>query len=182
MNDDADEDGFNAELDSDESDPCIPSEEAIACDDTDPDQPEPPEASPLSYEFFEGQFESMPDFSRLTPVQTGTATTFSLPSGNDENFYAIRFVGKLFIEQAGEYTFYTESDDGSRLLINDALVVDNDGTHAVLEASGVIALPAGLHDIVLEYFQNDGLEALTVSWSSSDIAKQPIPESVLFAP
>ena len=183
--DDADKDGSNAESDPDESDPCKPDKEAIACDNSGPNEPpviEPPEASPLSYDLFEGEFGSVPDFSRLTSTQSGAATTFSLPSGNDEEFYALRFAGKLFVEQAGEYTFYTESDDGSRLIINDTLVVDNDGTHSVLEESGVIALSAGLHDIVLEYFQNGGLEALTVSWSSSDIAKQAIPEDVLFAP
>ncbi len=184
-NDDADEDGFNAELDRDESDPCVPSEEATACEDEGPMQPpviEPPEASPLSYDLFEGQFASLPDFSRLTPASSGSAETFSLIPGNGANFYALRFTGQLFVDEAAEYTFFTESDDGSRLFINGSLVVDNDGTHSRLEASGVIALPAGLHNIVLEYFQNDGLEALTVSWSSSDITKQAIPENVLFAP
>jgi len=179
-NDDADDDGYNAELDRDEADPCIPDEDAIACDDSDPI--EPPEASPLSYDYYEGQFSSMPDFSRLTPASSGTSTTFSLPDSNGVNFYALQFTGKLFIERADVYTFYTESDDGSILYIDGIRVVDNDGTHALAEASGVISLSAGLHDIVVAYFQNDGSEALSASWSSSTIAKETIPETVLFAP
>lgn len=176
-NDDADEDGFNAELDEDESDPCVPSVESLACDDTDPIEP-----SPLSYEYFAGQFNSMPDFGRLTSTLSGTAETFSLPANNGETSYALQYTGQLLVEQPGQYIFYTESDDGSLLYIDGTLVVNNDGTHSLAEESGTIALTAGLHSIVVEYFQNDGSEALTVSWSSSTIAKEVIPETVLFAP
>jgi len=179
-NDDADDDGVNAELDRDETDPCVPNEESLACDN--PDPIEPPEPSPLSYEYFEGQFNSMPDFTRLTPASSGTSATFSLPPSIDEQFYAVQFTGRLFVDRADVYTFYTESDDGSILYINGLQVVDNDGTHALLEESGVVALDAGVHDIVLAYFQNDGLESLSVSWSSSTRAKETIPETVLFAP
>jgi len=178
-NDDADEDGSDAELDRDETDPCVPDDQAIACDNAEPDEPP---ASPLTYEYYEGRFENMPDFSILTPSDSGTAATFTLPPSNGEQFYALQFKGKLLVEQADEYTFYSESDDGSLLFINGNEVVNNDGTHALAEESGVVVLPEGLHDIVLQYFQNNGSEGLTVSWSSSTISKQVIPEDVLFAP
>jgi len=124
----------------------------------------------------------MPDFSLLTPTRSGTAETFSLPPSDGVKFYALRYSGRLFVEKAGEYTFFTESNDGSLLYINDNLVVNNDGSHNLLEESGVIALDTGLHDIVVEYFQNNGSEALTVSWSTPTIAKQAIPATVLFEP
>jgi len=194
-NDDADEDGANAEEDRDEGNPCIPDEDAIACDDTDtvtdpptdppiviPPDMEPPAPSPLSYEYYEGQFESMPNFDALTPVRTGTAETFSLPPSEGVDLYALRFTGTLYVAQTDDFIFYSESNDGSRLYIDGNLIVNNDGVHNLIEVSGTTALAAGEHSIVLEYFQNRGTEGLTVSWSSSNIAKQPIPASVLFAP
>jgi len=186
-NDDADDDGFNAELDRDETDPCIPSDQTIACQESNQNEPpvvdppmtdppmvdppvvEPPEASLLSYGYYEGRFETMPDFDRLTPTSTGTAETFSLPPSDGAKFYALQYTGKIFIAEPGAYTFYTESNDGSLLYINGNVIVDNDGTHSLREASGTVALDAGLHDIVVEYFQNNGSEALTVSWSSSKL-------------
>ena len=44
------------------------------------------------------------------------------------------------------YTFYTESNDGSRLYIDGAEVVDNDGLPRRTRA-GTVALKQGLHRI-----------------------------------
>jgi len=189
-NDDRDEDQVDAELDIDEQDPCVPNDQAFACTEPgntappvgNPPAEVPPAASPLSYDYFEGNFENMPDFGRLTAASSGTANTFALPPSNGVKFYALRYTGKIFVEETGSYTFYTESNDGSILYINNALIVNNDGSHSLVEASGAIALNAGLHDIVVEYFQNNGSEELIVSWSGPNFNKQRIPDAVLFAP
>jgi len=187
---DADRDGANAEIDRDENNPCIPSDQVDACENIDSMEPpvedppilEPPEASLLSYNYYEGTFANMPDFDRLTVERSGTAENFSLPPSGGEKFYALQFSGQLFVAETGVYTFYSESNDGSLVYIDGNVVVDNDGSHALLEMSGETALSAGLHDIVVEYFQNNGSEALAVSWSSSTIDKQVIPDSLLFKP
>ena len=142
------------------------------------DQPD----TPLNYEFYEGRWGTMPDFNSLTPVRTGTIDTFSLPDNGGEQFYGLRILGQLRVDQTDNLTFFTESNDGSRLFINDVLVVDNDGQHTLLEQQGSVSLNAGLHAIMLEYFQSGGTEGLSVSWASNDIAKQTIPSSALFAP
>jgi hypothetical protein len=61
------------------------------------------------------------------------------------------------------FAFFTESDDGSRLLIGGRQVVLNDGMHAMEEKKGEIALAGGLHSIRVEFFERTGGEGLAVS-------------------
>ena len=43
----------------------------------------------------------------------------------------------------GVYTFQTRSDDGSVLYIHGEQVVNNDGSHAAIPATGMVALKKG---------------------------------------
>ncbi|MFQ7503364.1 MAG: PA14 domain-containing protein [Alistipes finegoldii] len=53
----------------------------------------------------------------------------------------------ILIPERGVWEFMTKSDDGSVLTIGDRKVVDNDGSHASVMATGRVALEAGLHPI-----------------------------------
>ncbi len=66
------------------------------------------------------------------------------------------FDGYITIDQAGTYTFYTESDDGSKLYLNGEEVVDNDGLHAAEEKSGKVYLSEGQHRIQVSFFERTG--------------------------
>ncbi len=135
----------------------------------------------VDYEYYEGTWDLLPDFDALTPVTTGTTTNFSIaPRLRDDNF-GFRFTSRIVIDTGGTYTFYTASDDGSQLFINGAMVVDNDGLHAVQEQSGSISLSAGEHDITVTFFERGGGQSLTVSYAGPGITKTPIPDSVLRA-
>jgi hypothetical protein len=68
-------------------------------------------------------------------------------------WFAIRYQGTFRVTRPGTYTFRTHSDDGTKLFINGALIVDNDGTHPPRSRTGTVTLAAGDHDLVLEYFQ-----------------------------
>jgi hypothetical protein len=59
-------------------------------------------------------------------------------------------------------------------------VVDNDGTHAPQEESGTASLSEGWHKIVVEYFEQSGGEALTVSWSGPNFNQTEFAPSRLF--
>jgi len=155
---------------------------SIDPDTTDPDASEQPNESDIKMEYYEGTWTTLPDFNQLTPVSTGTATEFTLPPSNGVLFYGYRYTGKILVGQSGTYTFYTSSNDGSQLRINNTLVVDNNGKHVVKEEQGSINLAAGLHDIEVTYFQSNGAEALQVHWSGVGIPKQLINAQVLFAP
>jgi hypothetical protein len=77
----------------------------------------------------------------------------------------------------GLYTFYTESDDGSRLFIGSFDVVENDGIHTMEERSGQIGLAAGRHRVRVEFFENTEGAGLIVRWAGPSLAKQIVPAS-----
>ena len=60
------------------------------------------------------------------------------------------------------------------------LVVPNDGAHSLQELAGKITLPAGLHPIIVTYFEGGGGEALSAYWSGPGIGKEEIPSKALF--
>ncbi len=125
----------------------------------------------------------LPDFDTLTPYATDSTThTVNYPlsygnfatSGRADNVGAV-FAGYFVAPATAIYTFYTNSDDGSRLLIGDTLVVDNDGAHGMQERSGTIGLKAGKHAIRVEYFEAGSAAGLAVSASGGGLDKQVIP-------
>ena len=129
----------------------------------------------ISYEYYEGEWDALPDFSTLTPVSTGVTDTIDTTIRGRTDFYALRFSAVIDLPTAGSYTFYTASDDGSQLFINGEMVVDNDGIHGRVEKSGTIDLAAGLHTLVVTFFEKGGADILEVQYSANGINKQLLP-------
>lgn len=105
---------------------------------------------------------------------------FYVPKGKPADAFALRFTGMIGVPKSGKYTFYTKSDDGSRLYIGEKQVVNNDGLHGMSEKSGQIDLPAGTHPITVTYFDNGGGDGLEVTWSGPGLKKQKIAKEALF--
>ncbi|MCX8057691.1 MAG: PA14 domain-containing protein [Ignavibacteria bacterium] len=98
------------------------------------------------------------------PTRSFTEGFPGVPGGLIE-WFGIRFVAKLEITTAGNYTFIIGSDDGSKLYINDSLIINNDGLHSYLEKSASINLTAGEHRIRVDYYQGPRTEiALRLFW------------------
>ena len=76
-------------------------------------------------------------------------------NGNTGDFN-VYYGGSLDITTAGTYTFSTTSDDGSMIWIDGANVVNNNGLHGGQSATGSVSLSAGMHDLVVGYFQGGG--------------------------
>ncbi len=146
-----------------------------------PPPPPPPPGNSLNYAYYTGAWIALPDFSALAPAKTGTIGGFDLsPRTQDDNF-AFVFTGFLAIPADGLYTFFTSSDDGSKLAIDGMEVVNNDGLHGAQERSGSLTLAAGEHAIAVSYFEAGGGESLAVSWQGPGLPKEPIPSSSLSA-
>src|SRR5579862_850210 len=96
-----------------------------------------------------------------------------------ENFYA-RWTGILRVEKAGKTSLWTESDDGSRLIIDGKTVVDNGGVHPMTEKSGSADLSAGDHEVKIEFFQGGGGAGVVVSWQPPGGRRQSIPAKAFF--
>jgi len=129
----------------------------------------------FSYEYYEGSWNLLPDFDSLTPVASGTVSSIDISARQRDNQFGFRFTGEITIATPDTYTFYTRSDDGSRLFVNGTMVVDNDGLHGAVEQSGQIALAAGTHTVVVTFFEQGGGQVLDVNWSNSSSGKQSIP-------
>lgn len=132
-------------------------------------------AGALSYAYYEGSWTQLPDFDQLTPDADGVATGFDLDVRQRDDEFALRFTGTLTVPETGTYTFYTRSDDGSKLWIDDSLVVDNGGTHALQEREGEIELTAGKYRLTVGYFEAGGGQTLEVDWAGPGFAQEPLP-------
>lgn len=121
------------------------------------------------------------DFTQ-TPVKSGTISIFDLTQRTQNDRFVFSYDALIEILNAGTYTFYTTSAAGSRLYINGALVVNNDGNHGSQERNGTVTLGVGKHAIRVTYFDQTRTETLTVSYAGPSVAKVAIPAARLYLP
>jgi hypothetical protein len=107
--------------------------------------------------------QKLPNFGRMQPVGSVYTNTLNVwPQSFAEGFpnvterfewFAIEYTGRFWIEKEGRYRFSLMSDDGSRLVVNNKVVIDNDGVHGATAVSASATLSRGVHEIKVEYFQ-----------------------------
>ena len=129
----------------------------------------------LSYRVYEGSWRELPDFRVLTAARAGEAHCFDPASISGKTpRYGIVFEGHLSVPEDGIYCLSTASADGSRLLVGDRLVVDNDARHDLREARGWVVLERGDHPFRLEYFFARGMPSLAASIEGPGLSKTPL--------
>jgi len=72
--------------------------------------------------------------------------------------------GRLAIPEAGKYTLRLISDDGSILLLNGQLLIDNDGLHGAQPKDATISLSKGFYQLQVQMFEAGGDAALRLEW------------------
>ncbi|MCB0639519.1 MAG: metallophosphoesterase [Lewinella sp.] len=130
----------------------------------------------LAYAYYESEdrWNYLPDFTPLTPTRTGTVTSVNESEvDHRDNRFGLLLTGFVDLPRTDTYTFYTRSDDGSRLYIDGELVVDNDGNHGAFFAYGATILAAGQHQIRIEYFESSGTEMLRAGIVDDALGKMP---------
>lgn len=135
----------------------------------------------VSYQYYEGFFSSVDDVVKMTAKRKGTLSEPSITEADQEDHFAFVFEGLIEVPQDGVYEFMTKSDDGSVLYIDNKMIVNNDGSHAAISATGRIALQKGLHRYRLIYFEDYEGEYFSWGWktpSSKDFGD--IPAKYLF--
>ena len=105
----------------------------------------------------------LPDFSKMKPVGSIYTTELNMPTRHwDKGFpgvtdrfewFAIDYNGVFLVKKIMTLKFKLSSDDGSKLYIDDAIVIDNDGLHSTQMKEGSIKLLPGRHKIEVQYFQ-----------------------------
>lgn len=128
----------------------------------------------IHFEYFEGDWQELPDFAQLTPVATGKTTDFSVGVSPRQDLFALRFRGFIHVPADGEYHFFLSSDDGAKLKINGKTIVDNDGVHPPGYRDGRHRLTSGAHEVVVEFFEYRGGEELAVEVEGPDMPRQPM--------
>jgi hypothetical protein len=108
---------------------------------------------------------SLSDFQNLDPVGSIYTNTLDVPNQNITRkdgipgithtsvWFGVDYYGKFYVTKPGEYSFELQSDDGSHLEIDNRLLIDLDGQHAVTEQTSATTLSAGWHSIHVPYFQ-----------------------------
>jgi|GEM_PF-2841424 len=135
----------------------------------------------IAYACYEAVLEDdLAAYEKAEPKKRGVTPKIDVSVRTRDDQFSLRFDGLIRVPAEGEYTFYTTSDDGSRLYIDGQLVVDNGGLHGPEEKSGTVRLGAGGHAIMVTFFEQGGGEVVTAAWQGPGIAKQEIPPEVLF--
>jgi len=134
--------------------------------------------SGLKYSYYEGRFRSVDQMQN--PVKYGEAKQLDISAANREEYFGLSFSGYLEIPTDGLYTFYLTSDDGSKLLIDGGLVIDNDGPHGATTGQGKIALSKGAHKLEIKYYQGAADKLLQFEWKGPGIERQGVPVEALF--
>ncbi len=120
----------------------------------------------VAYSYYEGVFSCVNDIRKGKYVSSGTMPAPSIAQAPQEDHFAYVFTGLILIPERGVWEFMTKSDDGSVLTIGDRKVVDNDGSHASVMATGRVALEAGLHPYTLLYFEDYEGQDLSWGWKA----------------
>jgi len=98
-----------------------------------------------------------------------------------ETVTSAKWTGFIEPEYSGTYTLTTTSDDGSRVLINNQVVVNNWYTQGPTARSGTIALTAGtLYPIEVDYYQDTGGSLMQMTWSCASTPTCIVPQSQLY--
>jgi YVTN family beta-propeller protein len=108
-----------------------------------------------------------------TPVLTRVeAVDFSWGGGSPSSAvakkdFSARWTGRLIAPASGTYRLQAQADDGVRVRLNGALVIDNWASHSggPLDSSAAFNLNAGqLSTIVVEYYQSKGTATMRLLW------------------
>src|SRR5262249_2769400 len=135
-----------------------------------------------AFSYYEGTWDKLPIFKQLKPNYKGECTGFDLSLAGRNYNYAMLFEGYLKIPQDGEYRFWLNSDDGSRLWLDGKLIVDNDGVHAPKTVIAPAKLTKGMHQLQVGFFQVGGGVVLDVDIEGPKLKRQPASPHVFLTP
>jgi hypothetical protein len=141
---------------------------------------------------FDGDWDRVPEFKtlpeekveigRVPAIELSTSAADDLKKPVDQQpvnrrgeHVALQFKSQILVEHPDVFVFELTSDDGSRLWIDDELVVDNDGLHSSLAKRGRIALGEGWHRLEVGWFNKTGGAELSVKSGALGEPLGPVP-------
>lgn len=135
----------------------------------------------VAYRYYEGICERTADITKGKLVERGILPEPGIGKAKSSDHFAFIFDGVIDVPEKGIYTFRTTTDDGSVLIIDGKTVVNNDGGHSAISATGLIPLEAGLHTFTLLYFEDYEGESFAWDWKLPGASEfTPIPADRLY--
>ncbi len=134
-----------------------------------------------------GEYFDKKNLTALKLTRIDPTINFNWGSGSPDpsiypDTFSVRWSGFIIPKYTETYTFYTTTDDGVRLWVNNQLLIDKWSYQNSTEWSGNIALVAGQkYEIKMEYYENFRGATAQLRYSSPSVAKQIIPQEVLFS-
>lgn len=79
--------------------------------------------------------------------------------------FSVRWSGVIEAPRSGKYVFTSASDDGTRLYINNQLLIDDWNDHAVEARTATITLEKGkIYPLTFEYYEHGGDAIVLLGW------------------
>lgn len=131
---------------------------------------QPPSASSamhgLQTQFFNNMtLSGAPVLTRIDPVINFNWKGISPGEGVARTQWSARWLGTLTAPVDATYTFSLTSDDGSRLYLDDQLVIDNWRNQGSTTKNATVQLKQGKeYSIRVEYYQNSGVSSVALGW------------------
>lgn len=125
------------------------------------------------------------DFTNSTLTRVDPEIDFSWGQGSpstsiDANTFSVIWEGYVEAPTSGTYTFYTTTDDGVRLYVNNNKIIDQWKDMSPKEFSATVNMNAGQKvPIKMEYYEKSGGAVAKLSWKGPNVSKQIIPSSQL---
>jgi uncharacterized repeat protein (TIGR03806 family) len=135
-----------------------------------------------SLAFTNAGFNTAPTLTRVDPTINFNWDTGSPDPSISVDHFITRWTGSVQPQFNETYTFYTTTDDGVRLWVNGRLLIDEWVDQGPTEWSGSITLAAHQrYNIQMDYYEDGGGAAASLSWSSPSTTKAIIPQTQLYA-
>ena len=115
---------------------------------------------------------NLPDLSDEDPKWALQVSSFHATPRDYHKNFALLYDGYLTVEQAGEYTFYTDSHSPHTLSVAGKKVITGKPDS---ENTGKVHLQKGEHPISAEFFLSTERRKFTVSYEGPGLEKQVIP-------
>jgi predicted alpha/beta superfamily hydrolase len=130
----------------------------------------------LKYSYYEGVWDSIPDFSKLVPKKTGVTDNLDLQFALKRDSFAVQFEGYLHITKKDMYYIWDLSDDGSKVYFNNQLFLNNDGLHSADNpVVKLVPLNPGYYPLRIDYFEKTGGESISLGDVTFDKKTTPVP-------
>ncbi|MDT3427149.1 mannan endo-1,4-beta-mannosidase [Paenibacillus forsythiae] len=138
----------------------------------------------LRGEYFDNkELEGEPVISRTDANLNFTWRDTPPDTGIGNNYYSVRWQGRIQAPVTGTYTIKTVSDDGVRVWIDGKLIIDSWVPQNDVAREGSIRLKKNTrYKIKVEYFENRGKADMKLLWTRPDRQEEVIPSDALLLP